>query len=174
MKWHDALSVWNRSKKDIDASHVWAVPRKGTQEYRDVYNIILRAKPTAVAQRNVERTARATEQLAEVAKAAAERRETARVAGAMRARVMEPEAEERAAPRPVQARRVGAVREAAERIDLEAAYKRFLDESKNSRERATIRQRLRYYTSGDERPAISRAEAIRRVMGTAISMYDDF
>ena len=164
MKWHDALSVWNRTKKEIEASHVWAVPRKGTPEYRDVYNIILRAKPAAIAELNAQRAKRAAEQLADISKAFAERREAQRTAGTMRARVMAPEAEERAAPKPTQARR-SAVRMAADRIDLEAAYRRFLDEAANPRERATIRQRLRYWTSGDERPAVSREEAIQRVMG---------
>jgi hypothetical protein len=130
MKWHEALSVWNRSKKEIDASHVWAVPRKGTPEYRAVYNIILRAEPAAVAERNAERNARASEQLAEIAKVAAQQRLTTRVAGAV-ARAIAANAaeggagtgtataapsvrerveaiEERAAPKPVKVRRKAA------------------------------------------------------------------
>lgn len=154
MKWHEALTVWNRTKKEIDASHVWAVPRKGTSEYRDVYNIIIRAKPGAVAERNEERANRAAEQLKAVQAAAKARRDAA----AAPAPAPAPEEE----PAPTRRSR-GTVKDAVASLELEEAYKKFLD-TKSGRERATVRQRLRYYLAGEERAPLSKDEAIRRVM----------
>lgn len=47
MKWHEALKHWNESKKKIDASHVWAIPRRGTPEHADVLEIIQKAKESS-------------------------------------------------------------------------------------------------------------------------------
>ena len=38
--WIDALKTWNATKKKVDASHVWAVPRRGTPEHEAVRRIM--------------------------------------------------------------------------------------------------------------------------------------
>jgi hypothetical protein len=45
--WIDALKTWNEHKKKIDASHVWAVPRRGTPEHEAVSRIMRDRKSLA-------------------------------------------------------------------------------------------------------------------------------
>ena len=47
MTWFQALKQWNESKKKIDASHVWAIPRRGTPEHSAVHEIMRKAKEPA-------------------------------------------------------------------------------------------------------------------------------
>ena len=47
MTWFQALKQWNESRKKIDASHVWAIPRRGTPEHAAVHEIMRKAKEPA-------------------------------------------------------------------------------------------------------------------------------
>ena len=112
MRWIEALKVWNRTKKDIDPSHCWCTPRKGTPEHKDVMNIIANARPATVAARNEARRVRALEQLRAVEAAAKARMDVAMAARAAAAPPKAPSVkerveaiEERVAPKPMKVRR---------------------------------------------------------------------
>lgn len=72
MKWVEALKIFNRGKG------MWCIAKKGSPEYDEVKKIMNSTKPEVVEARNVERRAKATEQLKEVASKAEVRREEAK------------------------------------------------------------------------------------------------
>jgi hypothetical protein len=54
--------------------------------------------------------------------------------------------------------------EAPKADNLEVAFEKAIAALPTARAKATLRQRLRYWTSGDERPPVSREEGIRKVL----------
>jgi hypothetical protein len=144
MRWTEALKIYNRTKKDVNPSHVWVVPRKGTPEHKDVMNIIINARPASVAARNEERRVRALEQLRGVEAAAKARMDAAMAARAARAaapsvRERVEAIEERVAPKPVKVRRKAAAKSdvavpdykglSDKMLEFAYAYLRYLSEN---------------------------------------------